>query len=109
MSSRLHIDNLSFWVMLQRSPFNSAGGRPRGAGSFVCKKKKKDFDRVPDWFTNNGSERVDSLFARPVFDPTAQVGFSLRSRQDDEVVSKQRSVSNELVFRVRHLFSCRYW
>ena len=35
VSSRLHNDNLSLRRMFQAFPFNSAGGRPRCAGSFV--------------------------------------------------------------------------
>jgi hypothetical protein len=40
VSSRLHSDKLSLGTMFQPSPFNSAGGRPRGAGSFVVERKK---------------------------------------------------------------------
>ena len=39
VSSRLHSDSLSLWRKFQPLPFNSAEGRPRGAGSFVVSKK----------------------------------------------------------------------
>jgi hypothetical protein len=39
LSPSVDNDNLSLWRMFQPSPFNSDGGRPRGAGSFVVKKK----------------------------------------------------------------------
>ena len=43
------------------------------------------------WFSNYDSDRADSLRNSLLFDPTAQVGFSCRSRRDDEVVSRQSS------------------
>ena len=40
VSCRLHSDNLSLWRTFQSFPFKAAGGRPRGAASFVASKKE---------------------------------------------------------------------
>ena len=58
---------------------------------FACLFSHKAVKMSLIWFSNYDSDRADSLRNSLPFDPTAQAGFSCRSRRDDEVVSRQSS------------------